>query len=903
MAVSAAALLALRVRAHGAVAVEQIEAGAETGTYPNITYSQYAPVEFGGSPTVVGTSYLAGITFHAIDTANDTDTSSSHAYYVAVEMYDSYDPAYAYVTNVFCEEADDFLLNTVQTQNGTGVGPLPGTFAAGVQVVNNSWDGSYTANGVQYTDTNMDALRRFDYMVNAADVVSVAGVDGSGSANPIFWACYNTIGVAGANGGFSPTGSPTKQHIDLYTPSFVSTQQASYGAGLISGYAAALIGEAQTAGQTDGEFNYVVRSLLFTGTDKTIYTNPGGGSLGGMDPNYGAGEPDYSKSLSILEAGEKSLLTVGSGSAVSGTPATVQFGWATGTVAKGTQDVVLFQSANELTGITASLNWNVTSQTSGGNINTSNAALIFPNLTLEVRPVTFNSSTGKYVLGTSESNALFHSSVSEDNTQYISANVVLSAGTYALLIDGDSALPAAVGVSYLLSGSFASQWNSSTGGSWGNASLWTNGIPDGQGAQANFLASPGLTSAGTITLDGDRVVGQMTFNNSNGYTIAPGTTPAGNNGQITIDDTGDSTGTANPLITVLSGGQTITPSIFLINGVTTNISSGSTLTVTGTIAGSGVLTKNGAGTLTLANANTYSSTSINGGTLILTPAATVTGGPITVNSGGTLNFAASGASGILTRNLAVALNVNTSGTVVVAPTAVTANRQLIVATGGLSISGSLNNWTGKLDLTNNDLDVPNGNLTTLTNQLKQGYNSGTWNGTGGIVSSSAAANTAHLTTLGIILNTTNGTTPLYSSGTPLGTFDGSSPAATDVLIKYTYYGDTNLDGKVDGSDYARIDNGYLMKLAGWYNGDFNYDGVINGSDYTLIDNAYNTQGAQIEAAIAAADALATAQIAASSAPTSAMPEPVGLLSLALLFPLARRQPRSRPVLRRVLARS
>jgi hypothetical protein len=200
---------------------------------------------------------------------------------------------------------------------------------------------------------------------------------------------------------------------------------------------------------------------------------------------------------------------------------------------------------------------------------------------------------------------------------------------------------------------------------------------------------------------------------------------------------------------------------------------------------------------------------------------------------------------------------------------VIANRQLVVATGGLSIACTLNSWTGKLDLANNDLDVPGGNLATLTNQLKEGYNSGNWNGTGGIVSSSATNNTAHLTTLGIILNTANGTTPVYGTGTALGTFDGTSPAATDVLIKYTYYGDTNLDGKVDGSDYVRIDNGALMGLTGWYNGDFNYDGVINGSEYTLIDNAYNTQGAQIEASIAGASAASTAEISGATD----LPEP------------------------------
>ena len=87
-----------------------------------------------------------------------------------------------------------------------------------------------------------------------------------------------------------------------------------------------------------------------------------------------------------------------------------------------------------------------------------------------------------------------------------------------------------------------------------------------------------------------------------------------------------------------------------------------------------------------------------------------------------------------------------------------------------------------------------------------------------------------------------------------------------MLIKYTYYGDANLDGKVNASDYSLIDNGYLNHLTGWFNGDFNYDGVVNGSDYTLIDNAFNMQGALLAA-------VATTQIAGD---ISVVPEPSGL---------------------------
>jgi hypothetical protein len=165
---------------------------------------------------------------------------------------------------------------------------------------------------------------------------------------------------------------------------------------------------------------------------------------------------------------------------------------------------------------------------------------------------------------------------------------------------------------------------------------------------------------------------------------------------------------------------------------------------------------------------------------------------------------------------------------------------------GLSIAGSSAHWLGTLDLGGNDLDLATGGLNTIVNQISEGYQDGTWTGRG-IVSSLAATDTTHLTTLGAILNTVD-SSPLYGNGSGLGLFDGLNPAATDVLVKYTYYGDTNLDGKVDASDYSRIDSAVSTRTAsGWFNGDFNYDATIDGSDYTLIDNAFNSQGAVLSA--------------------------------------------------------
>ena len=216
------------------------------------------------------------------------------------------------------------------------------------------------------------------------------------------------------------------------------------------------------------------------------------------------------------------------------------------------------------------------------------------------------------------------------------------------------------------------------------------------------------------------------------------------------------------------------------------------------------------------------------------------------------------------------LIIGSSGAVAILNSASHANRTLLV-TGGLSLVGSTSAWQGKLDLGNNDLDVQGGSLATITNQIQQGSNGGNWNASAGILSSSAASDSRHLDALGVIKNNQGGTA-LFGAG---NLFDGTVPNASDILVKFTYYGDANLDGHVDGSDYSRIDSGYLSRLTGWYNGDFNYDGVVNGSDYTLIDNAFNTQGASLAALISSQPASATAE-AVVRTDLSAIPEPTGL---------------------------
>jgi len=201
----------------------------------------------------------------------------------------------------------------------------------------------------------------------------------------------------------------------------------------------------------------------------------------------------------------------------------------------------------------------------------------------------------------------------------------------------------------------------------------------------------------------------------------------------------------------------------------------------------------------------------------------------------------------------------------------------------LSFGGSSNAWLGKLDLSSDDMIVHGGNLANVANvanQLKAGFNSaaGYWNGAAGIVSTTAAADTRFLTTVG------------YRTGGIA--FDNVNTTATDVLVKYTYYGDADLSGTLDGADYQQIDNGFGLKLTDWSNGDFNYDGVVDGADYALIDNTFNQLAAGTDPLAIIASA---AQLNAIPTASAAVPEPAefALLWLASCGALLRRWRRSK----------
>jgi hypothetical protein len=109
------------------------------------------------------------------------------------------------------------------------------------------------------------------------------------------------------------------------------------------------------------------------------------------------------------------------------------------------------------------------------------------------------------------------------------------------------------------------------------------------------------------------------------------------------------------------------------------------------------------------------------------------------------------------------------------------------------------------------------------------------------------------------------------SGKPiLTTFAGQPVTQNDILVKYTWNGDVNLDGSIDAADYFLIDSGFLTQQGQYRNGDLNLDGAVDAADYFLIDSAFLAQ---------------TAPLASQSFPTLPDSSPSALQQLFSLKPI------------------
>jgi hypothetical protein len=153
------------------------------------------------------------------------------------------------------------------------------------------------------------------------------------------------------------------------------------------------------------------------------------------------------------------------------------------------------------------------------------------------------------------------------------------------------------------------------------------------------------------------------------------------------------------------------------------------------------------------------------------------------------------------------------------------NDMILDYAAGNSPIGVWNGWTG---------------YSGVSGMIARGFNFGAWDGSGLVTTTSAAR--AGVTTLA----SAEARELLGITGTQTALWDGQTVDATTILVKYTYAGDANLDGAINGGDYGIIDNFVQVPGAwGYFNGDFNHDGVIDGGDYGILDNNVQAQGAPL----------------------------------------------------------
>jgi autotransporter-associated beta strand protein len=370
--------------------------------------------------------------------------------------------------------------------------------------------------------------------------------------------------------------------------------------------------------------------------------------------------------------------------------------------------------------------------------------------------------------------------------------------------------------------SINSTWNGINYGSWSENFEWSGGVPQFAGNTANFDALE--YGATYVSLDGSWTVGTINFNNAQGYTLYQGAY-----GNLTLNNNA-----AAAQINVLTGSHLISVPVVLTNGLTLAVGqSASVLTISGNITGAGGIklaatsTASSVGTVVLSGANSYTGgTTVNSGTLIAQTGSSIASGPLTITGGAV---------------------------------------QLAVGAGAAHVTSLAIRGNGTLDLTSNTLMLSytgSSPIAAIAAEIQSAYAGGTWSGAG-ITSSLLAGGSAKYAL---------GYADSADPGDPAGLASGT------IKIMYALLGDANLDGKVNGADFAILATNFnkaVNGVSGWDQGDFNYDGKINGADFASLAQNFN-QG------VGSADtSAALAQFAQAAGLNIAVPEPFSA-SMALL---------------------
>jgi hypothetical protein len=145
--------------------------------------------------------------------------------------------------------------------------------------------------------------------------------------------------------------------------------------------------------------------------------------------------------------------------------------------------------------------------------------------------------------------------------------------------------------------------------------------------------------------------------------------------------------------------------------------------------------------------------------------------------------------------------------------------------GSLAIAGASGAWTAQFDVGDNDLVIDYTGaspLATVADLIKTASAGRSWLGDG---LGSSSADASHFA-LG------------YAEASSIfasfpATFSDQTVDATSALVKFTRYGDTNLDGRVDIADLGNLAT-HWQSNSHWLGGDFDYNGFVDVADLALL---------------------------------------------------------------------
>ena len=364
-------------------------------------------------------------------------------------------------------------------------------------------------------------------------------------------------------------------------------------------------------------------------------------------------------------------------------------------------------------------------------------------------------------------------------------------------------------------------WNSAN---WGTIALATDSsvhavsAPNGAGTEAIFYgygAGTGTTAVNsTVTVSSAITVGsivfdsQMTSFNFEGSGISASSLPQivnytlSGTGSLTLDS-----GTNTSEIYAIAGSHSINVPVLVNSNLEVDTSAGFTADTGGSGRPANVAMTSLSFNAPIALANGVTFTTHGAGTVNLS-AVTGTGGGLVVYGGHT--------------NLNGNVNVGTMDVTAIATAA--PGGSVVIRTGALTVEGTL-------DLSDNHAIVDytgTSPLSSIRDAIHSAYNGGSWNGVG-ITSGNAAtiaagAGNTHATAIGFA----------EASSLGVGSFAGQSVDTSAILMRYTFAGDANLDGKVNALDFNAVARNFGATGKFWTDADFNYDGTVNTSDFTIM---------------------------------------------------------------------